>query len=123
VPGPSIIVGDRVFIGRGVEFNIRERVEIGDDTLIAAGVKIIDHDHGIEIGQPMRLQESVCAGVEIASDVWIGANVVVLKGVQVGRGSVIAAGAVVTKSVPPMEVWGGVPAKRIGSRVNEAAAT
>ena len=48
-PGPSIIVGDGVFIGRGCEFNIRQRIDIGNDSLIASGCKFIDRDHGIAL--------------------------------------------------------------------------
>ena len=123
LPGPSIIVGNRVFIGRGVEFNIRDRVEIGDDTLIASGTMIIDHDHGIGDHQLIREQDAPSSPVVIENDVWIGANVVVLKGVNIGRGAVVAAGAVVTKSVPAKEIWAGVPAKRIGTRVSSANKT
>lgn len=50
--------------------------------------------------------------VIIEDEVWIGANTVILQGVKIGHGSVIAAGAVVTKDVPSMEIWGGVPAKK-----------
>jgi len=52
----------------------------------------------------------------IEDEVWIGANVIVLKGVIIGTGAVIAAGAVVTKNIPPMEIWGGVPARFIKER-------
>lgn len=55
-------------------------------------------------------------GITIAEDVWIGANAIILDGVEVGRGAVIAAGSVVTSSVPPYAITAGVPAKRIRSR-------
>jgi acetyltransferase-like isoleucine patch superfamily enzyme len=51
--------------------------------------------------------------IVIGSNVWIGCNVVVLKGVGIGNSAVVAAGAVVTKSIPPYEIWGGVPAKKL----------
>jgi acetyltransferase-like isoleucine patch superfamily enzyme len=118
-PGPSILVGDRVFIGFGCEFNVRARVEIGADCLIASGSKFIDHDHpiarpDIPINQQGAGDE---AEIIVGQDVWIGANAVVLKGVRIGRGAVVAAGAVVTKSVPALEVWGGVPARKLGARL------
>ena len=52
------------------------------------------------------------AAIVLDRDVWLGANVVVLKGVTIGRGAIIAAGAVVNQNVPEFEIWGGVPARR-----------
>ncbi|HSH38115.1 MAG TPA: acyltransferase [Chthoniobacterales bacterium] len=117
-PGPTIVVRDRVFIGFGCEFNVRRRLEIGAECLIASGCKFIDHDHGTERGAiPMREQIAGAeAEIVLEEDVWLGVNVVVLKGVRVGRGAIVAAGAVVTSDVPPYEIWGGVPARRLGER-------
>lgn len=115
-PGPSIHIADHVFIGAGCEFNIRKSVTIGSDSLIASGCRFIDHDHGIQAGSLMRKQHGVEKEIIIGSDVWIGCNVVVLKGVEIGNGAVVAAGAVVTRSILPNEIWGGVPAKKIGER-------
>ncbi|MGZ5020707.1 MAG: acyltransferase, partial [Chthoniobacterales bacterium] len=56
------------------------------------------------------------ADIVVESDVWLGTNVIVLKGVRIDRGAIIAAGAVVTKSIPEYEIWGGVPAQKIGER-------
>lgn len=115
--GTSIMIGDRVFLGRGVEFNVCERVSIGADALIGAGCKFIDHDHGYaDPGVPMAMQPCPSAAIAVEEDAWLGANVIVLKGVRIGRGAIVAAGAVVTRSVPPGEIWGGVPAKKIGAR-------
>ncbi len=117
-PGPSIIIRDRVFIGFGCEFNARRRIEIGSDSLIASGCKFIDHDHGTARGDlPMREQTGGAeAEIVLEEDVWLGVNVVVLKGVRIGRGAIVAAGAIVTKDVPSYEIWGGVPARRLGER-------
>ncbi|MDQ3625947.1 MAG: acyltransferase [Verrucomicrobiota bacterium] len=117
-PGPTIIVGDRVFIGFGCEFNVRKRVEIGADCLIASGCKFIDHDHGISRRDiSMREQtDGAEAAIVVEPDVWLGVNVVVLKGVTIGRGAIIAAGAIVTTDVPSHEIWGGVPARRLLER-------
>jgi len=115
-PGPSILIGNRVFIGAATEFNITLRLAIGDDSLIGAGTRFIDHDHGISDQSLIRLQQEVTDPITVGSDCWIGANAVILKGVQIGGGAVIAAGAVVTKAVPPREVWAGVPAKKIANR-------
>lgn len=117
-PGPSIVIHDRVFIGFGCEFNVRKRVEIGADCLIASGCKFIDHDHGSSRRDlPMNQQhQGAEESITVEEDVWIGANVVVLKGVCIGRGAIVAAGAVVTKSIEPFGVWGGVPARKIAER-------
>ena len=117
-PGPSIIIRDRVFIGFGCEFNVRRRLEIGLDCLIASGCKFIDHDHGTLRGDvPMREQANGAeAEIVLEEDVWLGVNVVVLKGVRIGRGAIVAASAVVTSDVPSHEIWGGIPARKIGER-------
>ena len=117
-PGPSIILRDRVFVGFGCEFNVRRRLEIGSDCLIASGCKFIDHDHGSARGDiPMREQTGGAeAEIVLEEDVWLGVNVVVLKGARIGRGAIIAAGAVVTADVPAYEIWGGIPARKLSER-------
>jgi len=114
--GKAIAIGMNTFIGTGTEFNIKHGITVGNDCLIASGCRFVDHDHGIVKGELMRTQQ--CPGKEIIieDDVWIGANAIVLKGVVIERGAIIAGGAVLTKSVPPYEIWGGVPAKKIGER-------
>jgi len=115
-PGPSIIIGDGVFIGRGCEFNIRKSIRLGNHCLIGSGAKFIDHDHGIQLGQLISRQAGPEAPIVIGADAWIGDNVIILKGVTIGDGAVVGAGAVVTKNIAPLEIWAGVPAKRIGVR-------
>ena len=114
-PGPSIKIGDHVFIGSGCEFNVRLSVLIGNNCLIASGCRFVDHDHDIT-GINSFGEEDIKAAICLQDYVWIGANAIILKGVTIGNGAVIAAGAVVTKSIPSNEVWGGVPAKKIGQR-------
>lgn len=115
-PGPSIVIGDRVFIGRGCEFNIRQRVVVGNDCLIASGCKFIDHDHGMSLNEPMNIQPNIEVEIILEDNVWLGVNVVLLKGVTIGSGAIVAAGAVVTKRIGPNEIWGGVPARKIKDR-------
>lgn len=114
--GPSIIIGDNVFIGTSCEFNITKKISIGSNSLIASGVRFIDHDHGMELDRLMCKQSSPAESIIIEDNVWIGANVTILKGVKIEEGSVVAAGAVVRKSIMTNEIWGGVPAKKIGIR-------
>lgn len=115
--GKSIILEDDVFIGNGCEFNISYRLVIGKHSNIASGCKFIDHDHGIKAGMLIGPQTPIVGEIILGEDVWLGCNVIVLKGICIGAGAVVAAGAVVTKSIPANEIWGGVPAKKIGTRV------
>lgn len=117
-PGKAITIGNNTFIGTGTEFNIKHSVYIGNDCLIAAGCRFVDHDHGTDLNQLMRIQECIGKEIFIDDDVWIGANAVLLKGVTVGKGAIIAAGAVLNKTVLANEIWGGVPARKIGERKN-----
>lgn len=115
MPGPSMIFGDRVFIGRGCEFNIREKIIVGDDCLIASNCTFVDSNHGRDDTKPMNAQPLAIAPILLGRNVWLGARCVVLKGVHIGDGAVIGAGSVVTRSVPPGETWAGVPARPVRS--------
>lgn len=114
--GPSICIADRVFIGAGCEFNITDKIDIGDESLISSGCRFIDHNHGMDVNTLMRSQACKEKGIKIGKDVWLGCNVVVLQGVSIEDGAVVAAGAVVTKSISAKEIWAGVPARKIGDR-------
>jgi maltose O-acetyltransferase len=76
----------------------------------------------MEAGIPMRLQPLKSAPVRIGNDVWIGARCIILPGVTIGDGAVLAAGAVVTRAVPANAIMGGVPAKVLKYRAEPAAA-
>ena len=115
-PGPNIEVGDKTFVGTNVEFNVRGKVVIGSQCMIGAGCRFVDHDHGIEANTPMGDQDCETSPIRLQDDVWLGADVVILKGVSIGSGSVVGAGAVVRTNVPPGEIWAGVPARKIGAR-------
>jgi len=115
-PGPSIVIGNNVFLGRQCEFNIQKGITIADDCLIASGCKFIDHDHSMDAGRPIGITPGAEAEIKLGPNVWLGVNVVVLKGVEIGEGAVVGAGAVVTRSIPPFEIWAGVPARKTGTR-------
>lgn len=110
-------IGSNNFIGAGSLICPRMRILIGNNCQLAAGCALFDFNHGTKIGAgPMASQ--ICAEEEIVleDDVWLGTGVTVLKGVTIGSGAVIGSGSVVTKSIPPYEIWAGVPAKKIGAR-------
>jgi acetyltransferase-like isoleucine patch superfamily enzyme len=110
-PGPSIRIGNGVFVGRGVEFNITSGLSIGDQSAIAAGCKFIDHDHLTDEAGGVLPGEGPTGPITLGSGVWLGAGVIVLKGVEIGDRAVIGAGSIVTRSVPAGEKWMGVPAR------------
>lgn len=111
-----IKIGERVFIGNGCEFNCSTRISIGNDCLIASNTTFVDTGHAIGPEKRINQQECLFEEINISEDVWIGTQCVILKGVTIGKGSVIGAGSVVNKSVPPNQVWAGVPARFIRNR-------
>lgn len=93
-------------------------LEIGNDVRIAAQVRIIAMNHIYDDPEvPIRLQGIRANGIKIGDDVWLGVGSTVLDGVTIGKGSVIGAGAVVTKDIPPYSIAVGVPAKVIKKRI------
>jgi acetyltransferase-like isoleucine patch superfamily enzyme len=110
--GGRITVGFNTFVNKDCQIVSMRSIAIGRDCLIAERVSIYDHDHGFsDPGVPFCRQGFVTAPVEIGDNVWIGANAVILKGVTIGSGSIVAAGAVVTKNVPSGVVVAGNPAR------------
>ena len=95
-------------------------LKIGDSVRIAAHAVITPSNHVFEDPEtPIRLQGIRSEGIAIKNDVWIGAGVRILDGVTIGQGSIVGAGAVVTKDVPDYAVVTGVPACVTGWRKNE----
>jgi acetyltransferase-like isoleucine patch superfamily enzyme len=80
------------------------------------GVKIFSSNHNTSLGVPMNIQPYVEKDIIIGNDVWLGAGVIVLTGVKIGDGAVIAAGSVVTSDIPPYTIAAGIPAKPIKRR-------
>ena len=92
-------------------------LEIGNDVRIAPQVMIMPMNHiSKDPHVPIRKQGIRAQGIKIEDDVWLGAGAIVLDGVTIGKGSVIGAGAVVTKNIPPYSVAVGVPARVIKKR-------
>lgn len=117
--GGVLNVGKRSEIGPWCTLVTLELIEIGDDCLIAERVSIRDQDHEIRgvTSIPIRLAGMSVAPVRLGNDVWIGAGAIILKGVTIGDGAVVAANAVVTRDVGLREIVAGVPARVIGTRV------
>ena len=119
-PSASIRIGSRVGINGSALVARSKTIEIGDDTIIAGGCVILDSDwHHLYAanrwGKPGSAKDVVDAPVCIEENVWIGFGSVILKGVRIGKNSVIGARSVVTKDIPPDSIAGGVPARRIGA--------
>ena len=114
-----LVIGDDVVLSRDVIITTSGGVCIGDRVMVGYGSKILSADHAIpqSVEKPIRFSGHVFGPVNIQDDVWICANCVITQGITVGRSSVIAAGAVVIKDVPPHIITGGVPAKIIKSRI------
>lgn len=106
----GVILGHRVEINNFSIVNGTGGVVVGDDTLIGPGVRIISYQHRTARGQNIRSQPIIAAPIHIGRDCWLGANSVILAGVTIGDGAVVAAGAVVREDVPAYTVVAGVPA-------------
>jgi acetyltransferase-like isoleucine patch superfamily enzyme len=120
--GIKLSIGQGTYINRNTFLDAIDSLTVGSNVAIGPGCYITDHDHGSEIGRPLLEQEMISQPTHIEDDVWIGANVVVLKGVTIGRGTIVGAGSVVTKSLPPNSIAVGVPAQVIRSRTPVAQA-
>ena len=111
---PKIEIGDGTSIHNYFHCGAASSVKIGKNVLIAGRVFITDHDHEYENSAPIfKGSGLISEPVIIEDEVWIGEGAVILKGVTVGKRSVIGANAVVTKNVLPYTVVGGVPARFI----------
>jgi acetyltransferase-like isoleucine patch superfamily enzyme len=114
------VVGDRVWIGPQCYFDARD-LEIGEEAGIGPGVKILGSTHvGTPIEVPIVRTDLRIEPVRIEPWADVGMNSVILPGVTIGKGSIVGAGAVVTRDVPPMTIVAGVPAKVVRRR-DEAA--
>lgn len=106
--GKNIQIGKDVFINSGCRFQDHAGIMIGDGTLIGHNVVLATINHDLD---PQKRGDNILAPITIGKRVWIGASAVILPGVRIGDGAVVAAGAVVTKDVPENVVVGGVPAR------------
>ena len=121
--GKNIHIGKDVFINSGCHFQDQGGIKIGDGVFIGHNVVLATINHDL---LPRNNRKNHYEPIEIGSHVWIGSNATILQGVTIGEWAVVAAGAVVTKDVPPFTVVGGVPSRvirTIDEREREGAAT
>ncbi|MEO9894567.1 acyltransferase [Aurantibacter sp.] len=128
-------IGNKNSIFLNCNFDSSSGLKLENNCVINAKCRF-DTRGGISIGSNVSISEEVVLltayhdpntsdfygkinGIRIEDYVWIGTRAMILPGVTLQKGSLVAAGAVVTKSVPPFEIWGGVPAKKIGERNRE----
>jgi acetyltransferase-like isoleucine patch superfamily enzyme len=136
--GDKVTLGDRVHLEVGIEprgvlrlgnyswlshdchVHCLKSISIGEHVLVGEFVSIRDSTHAYaDLDRPTKRQGNLIGSIEIQDDVWIGRGCLVQgkpEGVVIGRGSVLAANSVVSASIPPYEVWGGVPARFIKRR-------
>lgn len=121
--GAELLIGDRVHVNYQTTISVAKSVRIGDDTLIAGNVQIYDNiSHPLSPERrlrhdPFTLDES--SPVVIGRNCWIGNQAIIMRGVTIGDNSIVAAGAIVTKSVPPNVLVAGNPARIIKSIEDE----
>ena len=111
---PLVVFGDDFYLNAGC--HLLGEIYFGDHVMIGPKTVIWGRDHGMDTGTPMKHQSHSKAPIKIGNDVWIAANVTILKGVNIGDGAVIGAGAVVIKDVPDYAIVVGNPARIVKYR-------
>ncbi len=109
----KISIGANTYINRHTFIDAIQSLKIGRDCGIGPNCYLTDHDHGLDPSLPPLKQPMVAQDVVIGDRVWIGANVVILKGVNIGDDAVIGAGSIVTKNIPENAIAVGSPARVI----------
>lgn len=115
----NITIGHNVQFGRGTWVSCD--INFGNNILMAGRVNFVgknDHQYNIVESYIWNNPRGIDKPTIVEDDVWIGTNVTILSGVRIGKGAIIAAGALVTRDIPSCEIWGGVPAKKIKDRFN-----
>ena len=115
VKKPMLTIGSNFHATRRLTVQCCNFVKIGENVLVASDVFIIDYNHGMNPQTPCYLDNPLESkgGVEIGDGVWIGNNCIILQNVSIGEKSIVGAGSIVTKDVPPYSIVAGNPAKVI----------
>lgn len=114
-PYRNLSVGDRCYLGRDLLLDLQDRITIEDRVTVSLDVKIFTHT---DVGESLLREHGFSptqAPVTIRRGAYLGTGVLILQGVEIGECAVVAAGALVTRDVPPYTVVGGVPAKYLRS--------
>lgn len=117
--GERIEVGERTVVNHGTTLLAGQntgRIIIGEDVLIAPFCTMTCSSYGFNLGVPANAQPMLEDDIRIEDDVWLGAMVMVMPGVTIGKHAIVAANAVITRDVAPWSIVGGVPARVIGTR-------
>jgi acetyltransferase-like isoleucine patch superfamily enzyme len=112
----KLVIRSGTYVNRFTLLDAHEQIEVGANCMIGPHCYISDGDHGMAPDMPVGKQPMNTRPVVIEEGVWLGAGVIVLKGVTIGRNAVVGAGAVVTKDVAPNAIVAGVPARLVGNR-------
>lgn len=113
-------LGSNISIHSLCYIDAQGEIEIGNDVSIAHNVSILSFEHDFsDVNKPIKDAPCIGKKIVIENDIWIGAGVRILGGVTIGTGSIIGAGAVVTKDIPPKSVAVGVPARVIRTRTSK----
>lgn len=117
-PGSSkkILVGENSYINRHTFIDASQLINIGRNVGIGPRCYITDHDHGTAPDTPIMDQPLVSAPTVISDGVWLGAGCIVLKGVTIGKNTVVGAGSIVVRDLPPDIVAEGRPARAVRKR-------
>lgn len=99
----ELIVGDNFFMNNSCSINCLDKIEIGENTLFGENVKLYDHNHQYS-SEKIEYKKFNTSPIKIGKNCWLGSNVVVLKGVNIGDNSIIGAGCIIHKDVPPCSV-------------------
>jgi len=122
--GAAVVIGRDTFVGSS-QIVCASRIEIGDDVLVSWGCTILDHnshstvwrDRAKDVKEWYRGRKDwsnvVSLPVKLGNKCWVGMHSIILKGVEVGEGAIVAAGSIVTKDIPPWTIAGGNPARVI----------
>lgn len=116
----NITIGDGTFIGQNVTLNAIADITFGEDCAIAAGSYFMTWNHVID-DRTVELRQTgkESAPIHVEDGAWVGYDAIVLPGVTIGTGAVVAAGALVDEDVPPWTVVGGVPAEPLAVRTDD----